>query len=187
MKIFFIILSVLPTIIFGQSQFNRDYEVVGQPEGFCTTIYQNGSYFTSGVVFYGSNGEYFLIEVNTNGDTLRKKLHGKPTTTYYLGSNSLFSDDSNFIFIGKEVDTNGTFPFVSKMNSDFDTIWTSTKWNLPEGDFFDGKKTRNGYIFAGMHDSSTTNFDILIVKCDTAGNLQWKKKSSQVNMNTRTV
>ncbi|MFZ5554708.1 MAG: T9SS type A sorting domain-containing protein [Bacteroidota bacterium] len=176
MKIFFIILSVLPTVVFGQPQFNRDYEVVGQPEGFCTTIYQNGSYFTSGVVFYGSNGKYYLIELNTNGDTLRKKLHGKPTASYYLGSNSLFSDDSNFIFIGKEVDTNGTFPFVSKMNFNFDTIWTSYKWNLPEGDFFDAKKTRDGYVFAGMHDSTTTNFDILIVKCDTSGNLQWKKK-----------
>lgn len=178
--VFYILFFIFPLEVLAQQPpFNKSYEISGVIDAFGNTIFDNNNYYTCGVISYGTTGKYFLIELDTNGDTIRTKIYGTSNEKYSIAFHSLIKDDSTFIFAGEINDTSGYYPFVSKLNMNFDTIWTSKKWNLENGDFLGGvRKARSGYVFAGMHDSTINNFDILVVKCDTAGNLEWKKKIS---------
>lgn len=125
MRSFISILCFLySTAISAQPLFNKSYEISGVIDAFGNTIYANGSYFTCGIISYGSTGKYYLIELNNNGDTIRTKIHGETNQKYLLGWNSLIMDDSSFVFAGTLQDTSGNHPFVAKLNYNFDTIST---------------------------------------------------------------
>ncbi len=158
----------------SQSYFNKAYDISGYGDGFSTLVFESDTFYTCGYADYGTLSKLFLLKLNTNGDTIKSRTFGKDTAAYIIGFNSILKKDSNFIVIGSEI-TDMRRPYVSYHNNNFDTIWTSYKWNLPFGDFQDGLILNNGIVLCGSIESTLGDQNFFLLKTDFNGGIIWQK------------
>lgn len=173
-KLFKILLFILISNSgISQNYFNRNYDFSGYGDGFGTILFENDTFYTSGKTVSGY-GKLLLLKLVSNGDTIFSKIFGKDSSSYYCGINSILKHNSNFITIGSEI-TDIRRPYVSYHNNNFDTIWTSYRWNTVFGDFQDGIILSDGLVLCGSTEVTVGDQNFYLLKTDFNGAILWQK------------
>lgn len=125
-----------------------------------------------------------VMKIDNSGNILWSKLYGTIGTDYASPLEGLIqTTDSGFVVVGISNNLTGVFnndPFIMKLNSNGDTVWTKGLSNQFNESFSSVKQTPDGgYIVTGRS-NSFGNFvtDALLIKFYANGNIQWQKRYS---------
>jgi len=127
---------------------------------------------------YGNgNSDYWLLKINSNGDTLWTKTYG--ASGIDEGWSFQITPDNGYILAGySDSFGNGDFDYyLIKTNSSGDTIWTHTYGGLND-EYGPGIQVNNdgGYSLCGATLSfSAGNLDIYFIRTDSNGDVLWSK------------
>jgi uncharacterized delta-60 repeat protein len=140
------------------------------PDGNFIVAGYTASYITGGMKFY-------LLKINTNGDTLWTKTYGISKTDIAYAITS--TPDGNFIVVGR-TEIPGTFRcdiYIIKINTDGDTLWTKTYGGINDDIARAVMPTPDGnFIIAGSTVSSDITFDdVYLLKIKPNGDTLWTK------------
>ncbi|MBP6658006.1 MAG: T9SS type A sorting domain-containing protein [Bacteroidia bacterium] len=134
---------------------------------------------------YGMN-DFSLIKLNTIGDTSWIKTFG--STQSELGWAIQQTNDSGYILVGETSGFNASVVdiYIVKTDINGDTLWTWVS-GIPNADFAKSVKQTGdgGFIVAGMcYDTVGGNYETLLLKFDSEGDLIWEKRLHNLNENT---
>lgn len=128
--------------------------------------------------------DVLVMKIDHTGNILWSKRYGTTGTDYASSLDGLIQTaDSGLVVVGITNNLTGVFnndPFIMKLNSNGDTLWTKGLSNQFNELFSSVKQTPDGgYIVTGRS-NSFGNFvtDALLVKFDADGNIQWQKRYS---------
>jgi hypothetical protein len=119
------------------------------------------------------------VRTDVNGDTLFTRIYGTPDNE--RGISLASTTDGGFVICGKSSSTiNGSLVFqalVMRIDSTGDLLWTKLFGDTLFQEAQSVATTADGgFIVCGSRDfTSVGNYDILLFKTDSAGNLQWSK------------
>ena len=180
MKKVIVIFFVLANLsLFSQDiNFNRTYS--GITPGLRNVIVEDDGYVGLGFDVYSDKLRIYIIKTDFYGDTIWTKTYGDTLSDYYHGTrNSLISNtNGGYSLAGFKVDDVNTTCLLVKFNSDFDTLWTKKYFNNPDFTVFYNhiQTSDGGYALVGSNDENDPDGDVLLVKTDNEGNMQWYKK-----------
>lgn len=171
----------------AQVYFNKRIDFDNRSEIAVSILVETEGYIITGSGRYLTDFSRRMMFVKTdlNGDTVIKKHYGKQGFSYSEGwSNSLIkTNDAGYALGGGVIDSaaNRSKALLVKYNEFGDTLWTKT-YTL--GDYDYAMKCRqtndNGFILAGFTQVYNGSFfeppDFYLIKTDSLGNLEWKKK-----------
>ncbi len=137
---------------------------------------QDGGFLLAGyTTSTGSGGkDVMLVKTDANGDSLWAKVYGGTNDDEaYAVAQTL---DNGYIVAGytKSSGVGGEDVLLLKLNSSGDSVWAKTLGGMSDDCANDLKVTYdNGYVIAGYTASfGAGNFDMLLIKTDSAGNMQ---------------
>jgi len=162
-----------------QTRFNKTYSVNYTPGLRNITEYNDSSYIGLGFDRYQSKLNILIIKLGLNGDTLWTKHYGDTIYDYYHGlRNCLKSNNYGYSIAGSRHDTTNISSMLMKFDSNFDTLWTQYYFNNTNFTvFYNHIQTEDkGFALVGVTDESDPDGDVLLVKTDSLGNMQWYKK-----------
>ena len=120
-----------------------------------------------------------LLSLDKNGNILWTKLYGQSGYYYYPGYNSLFKlIDGNYIIGGQIVDsTDHGNSFLTKFAPNGDTIWFKQyQDSIYNNAVYQIKPAIDGgFLLIGTTNSYENNYNVLLQKTDSFGNLEWQK------------
>jgi hypothetical protein len=185
----FLLLSLFPLIVEGQSYFNKSYPSLipyTSSQYFPVLLFSvqqtdDGGYLSVGS--YADTTGWYLQTIKTNelGDTIKTSRLGEYNHTYSAGyGGSLFKTiDNMFSVCGviryPDLNEDG---LLLKLNSFGDTIWSKTYGDSLPQRFRAGCQNSNGeYYLAGYYGvSQPNNTDMWLLKADSLGNILWSKR-----------
>jgi hypothetical protein len=121
-----------------------------------------------------------LLHVDYQGNTVWTKSYGNEIYDYYHGTrNSLIENsDGGYSLAGSQNNDTINACMLMKFDQNFDTVWT--KLYFDNADFtvlYNHIQTIDGgYALVGTHDEDDPDGDVLLIKTDSEGNMQWYKK-----------
>lgn len=130
-----------------------------------------------GVIISGiSNGDLYLIRADSLGDTLWTKRFFGETLGWMANIQQTF--DGGYITAGNYISITSMSDdmYLIKTDANGDTIWTKT-YGLPGVDVATAvvQTSDSGYVILGKTPSSVTDFDLCLIKTDSAGDVEWAK------------
>ncbi len=146
---------------------------------------------------YGAgSADIYFIRTDVNGDTLFTKVYG--TVDNEKGTSFSTTTDGGFIICGKSSSMiSGTLVYkaiLMRIDSSGNQVWTKLFGDTLFQEAQSVAQTNDGgYIVCGSRDfTASGNYDILLFKTDSMGNIQWSKTyggnkgdaSYTVNLNT---
>lgn len=160
--------NLLWTKLYGSSGF--------ETTGFMQPVSDGGFILAGNTSAFGAGADALIIRTDANGDTLWTKIFQTPIADVAA---SVTTDlNGNFYACGRSGDSPSQTAsiFLTKLDDNGDSLWTKyyndTAWN----EFDDVKITsQNELIFCGASTSSGNDFDALIAKADTNGNIIWNR------------
>ncbi|MCE3280529.1 MAG: lipoprotein [Bacteroidetes bacterium] len=179
--IIFFFLITAPVLVISQVRFNNVYDLYGTWDHATTVIPEADGYFVAGTTAGNSgwNRKLALMRIDLNGNLLWAKNHSIPSASLYDNYDAFIKTcDSNYVYAGSV--NNGVTTqdvVIIKFNQNGDTLWQKT-FGDTTFDWWGNqcKETLDkGFIIAGSAHVSSSNSDCLLIKTDSAGNLQWKK------------
>lgn len=177
-KLFCLILLFSPVHVFCQITFQKTFGGTNA-EFFWSLQPTDGGYILVGNTSSFGQGDIYLIKTNDYGDTIWTKTFGGSLSEYGL---SVYpTNDGGYIISGGTYSSGAgnSDGYLVKTDSSGNFIWSKTYGNLYNEDInivrptFDG-----GYILLGSSSSfgtSTTDFDIYLIKTDSNGDTIWTK------------
>ncbi|HEY3250105.1 MAG TPA: SBBP repeat-containing protein [Ignavibacteria bacterium] len=162
---------------------DRYYEEPGYGGAPCDVDYYNGNIFVCGYYFADSLSRIVTIKYNQTG-VRQFVLNYDRGTNYYNQSNSMFIDDSGYIYV-----TGKSWKFISDPRAfvDFITLKYNSEGQLQWSALFNGLGDSddvahsvitdlNGNVYvAGNSYTAGTEWDLTLVKYNSAGVRQWVK------------
>jgi hypothetical protein len=169
--------SLVWTKTIGGSNFETGW-VVRQTSDLGFIIIGSTSSFGSG------NDDIFFVKTDLNGDTLWTKTFGG--TFMDRGASAQQTLDSGYIITG----TTGSFGAggydvcLIKTDASGNLSWTKTFGSINvEWGVFIQQTTDGGYIIVGDENGfGAGDYDIFLIKTDSAGNLMWTKTFGGINL-----
>ena len=164
----------------GDTIWTRNYG--GMDWDFCRQLVSlpDGGFAVFGQTFsYGAgDGDFYLLRLNSDGDTLWTKTYGGPGLE--SGESIALASDGGFYLGGYTASFGAGMHdiYVVRTNSDGDTLWTKT-FGGPEDDFGYAIAVTpdNGYVVAGgTYNNTPGKSDFTIIKEE--GTQQWVRNSS---------
>jgi uncharacterized delta-60 repeat protein len=164
----------------GDTIWTRSYG--GADWDFCRQLVSlpDGGFAVFGQTFsYGAgNGDFYLLRLNSNGDTLWTKTYGGPELE--SGESIALASDGGFYLAGYTTSFGAGMHdiYVVRTDQDGDTLWTKT-FGGPEDDFGYAIDVTpdDGYVVAGGTNNNTPGkSDFTIIKDE--GTSQWVRNSS---------
>lgn len=146
---------------------------------------------------YGAgSADIYFIRTDVNGDTLFTKVYG--TIDNEKGTSFSTTNDGGFIICGKSSSMiSGTLVYkaiLMRIDSSGNQVWTKLFGDTLFQEAQSVAQTNDGgFIVCGSRDfTASGNYDILLFKTDSMGNIQWSKTyggnkgdaSYTVNLNT---
>lgn len=183
-KAFFTFLFVLLTSVgHGQINFQKIYGYFyTSSSANSATILQT---LDSGFLILGVNNDTvnggiynaYLMKTNNFGDTLWTKLYG--TANNESASKLIQTTDGGFAFTGNS----NTDAYLIKTGLNGDTLWTKKYSASTSSIPLDLIQTSDGgYIITGWTDVSFGNNNIILMKTNSTGELQWAKSIGGSNL-----
>ena len=198
-----LLIYLLPTIIFCQTNFIRHYTQQPVNPGYYNmdltdiiSIDTNHFFLATSLSPYnggcfGASSDVVLMKTTFDGEPLWTKMYDSHPwdvfkTDFFetFANNMILTSDTNFIVTSQGFTMNsGSIPFIFKINLSGDLLWSkgyddyfNTRHILDIKETFD-----NGFIFTGSSEFDL-NFPppyianvIYLVKLDSIGNLEWCK------------
>jgi hypothetical protein len=122
-------------------------------------------------------GDYWLIRMDENGDTLWTRTYGGPEydEPYHL----MIAADAGYLILGQTMSfgAGGNDMWLLKTNADGDSLWSRT-YGGPDGDgaWRIAKSSDGGYILVGVTSSyGAGGDDVYLIKTDVNGDTLWTK------------
>jgi len=141
---------------------------------------ENKSFLFTGLISAGKdNLDGFVAEVTSQGNLEWIKTYGGDQND--LGHSIKVGEDSHFLMFGysKSYGTSNNSPWLVKINSKGEEVWNYTYGSHSEERIVGGFiTTDNSCILLGYvikESDQGANWDILLLKVDTMGNLDWLK------------
>lgn len=163
----------------GDTLWTRTYGGPGYDGFLSAKQLPDGGYICAGYtnMLAGTNGDFFLVRLNSSGDTLWAKAYGGSYGD--TGIEVFRTNDNGFLLVGF------TFSFGVNDN-DFYLVKTDSSGNLLWSKTYGGNKIdyllaaceTQGYLLVGMSKSYGAGIDTtnaIAVNVDTAGNVLWSK------------
>jgi hypothetical protein len=129
-------------------------------------------------LLYGKQKNIHLSKLNFSGDTIWHKIHDTPT--WLVGEMVLKCDDNGYLIAGMEqnVSADTTKGYVLKVDSLGNFEWDKRYIMGNDARFFSVQPTPwdGGYILGGMGYSTTTGYDMFVVKIYANGDTMWTKR-----------
>ncbi|MFH2142043.1 MAG: hypothetical protein ABIJ97_06460, partial [Bacteroidota bacterium] len=158
-------------------RFNNTY--TGDLPGLRNIEIVDDGYIGLGFNYYSGKIQIFILKIDTFGDTLWTKHYGDTIYNYYHGErNSLIKNyDGGYSLAGSRHDATNNACLLVKFDNNFDTLWTKLFFNNPDfTTFYNHVQTSDsGYACIGYTNEFDPDGDILLVKTDAMGNMQWYK------------
>lgn len=182
-KILFILVFVYGVnILFAQDvKFNKVFERI-------YPVVRNVITTEEGYIAVGGDyNEYWKIDIlivgfDRYGELLWEKTYGDTIYHYYHGTrNSLIENsDGGYSLSGHRTNSENEYRacMLTKFDQNFDTIWTKLYFDNPDFTVFYNhiQTSDGGYALVGSNDEDDPDGDVLLVKTDSEGNMQWYKK-----------
>ncbi|MBK7854216.1 MAG: T9SS type A sorting domain-containing protein [Bacteroidetes bacterium] len=167
--------NILWTKAYGRGDFDQLTSAVQTYDGNFVCA---GSVTDSSV--YGR--DVLVMKIDNAGNILWSKRYGTTGTDLASTLDGLIQTiDSGFVVVGITNNLTGTFnndPFIMKLNSNGDTLWTKGFSNINNELFSSVRQTPDGgFIVTGRSNSfGNLVMDALLVKFDANGNIEWQKR-----------
>jgi hypothetical protein len=132
------------------------------------TTLADGGFMVVGSMAIGSYEYISVLKISQNGDILWKKAPSRILTSYDFNYSITATADSNFLVAGTLYDTmvGNDRPFLLKINSDADPLWTKTYGTNSGGSAHKILQTRDGnFLVVGSN----------IMKINPNGDTIWTK------------
>ncbi len=158
------------TRTYGGSQWDAANDIIEIDSGYIILGSTNS---------YGAGeGDIYLIRINDNYDTVWTRTYGGVGNDDGLEIQSTY--DGGYIIIGSTASYGaGDYDlYILKINTLGDTVWTRTFGGAGwDGGLSVMETSDSGYIATGaISDAGPSEADLLIVKYDRNGNVQWSKR-----------
>jgi hypothetical protein len=175
-------LWVIKTDSDGNLVWDKTFDGEGTPishdYGNSIALTLDGGYLVLGATFTSedtANYDLWLINLNAVGETLWEKKIGGEDSEY--GWSIQKTTDSGFIITG--VDSYGTSQeslWLIKTDSSGTVVWNETYSGIGRARGSAVEQTADGgYIVAGYTYTESSYYDVLLIKTDDMGNLNWSK------------
>ncbi|MFH2144085.1 MAG: hypothetical protein ABIJ97_16790 [Bacteroidota bacterium] len=182
--IYILILLFFAKVCISQTiRFNNTYFPFTYQEADNIFEYQDGYVMVGGGIDVAEPGQKIKIIIyylDSVGDEIWMKTYGDTIYDYYFGErNSLFKNaDGGFSLAGNKVGQGNIACMLTKFDQNFDTLWTKLYFNNPDFTvFYNHIQTDDGgYALVGSNDEDDPDGDVLLVKTDSLGNMEWYKK-----------
>lgn len=166
---------------FGAVQWNKTFGGVGHQECDSLIATSDGGYVIVGNLLSDINWGYhriFLVKFNATGDMIWNQTFGVGNSNYYAHS-LIESTDGGIAVVGYASAGNGAAILI-KYSSSGSFMWDRTYLSNRLSEGFDVINTSDGgYAITGIIDQNETYlteiYDMLLVKVDSTGALQWNK------------
>ncbi len=158
------------TRTYGGSQFEAANDIIEIDSGYI---------MLGGTTSYGSGaGDIYLVKIDDNYDTLWTRTYGGAGDDGECEIHRTY--DGGYIIIGSTASYGaGDYDlYILKINALGDTAWTRTFGGAGwDGGLSVIETSDSGYIATGaISDAGPSEADLLIVKYDRNGNVQWSKR-----------
>ena len=164
----------------GDTLWTKTYGTYHYDYATCVHQTNDGGYIIFGDTdsFYPARWNGWLIKTNSTGDTLWTRVFTGPKY-YFIQSGIELSAGNGYVFAGYTKTSAGGPEdiWLVRTNVSGDTVWTKTfgdsERDVPNSIY---RTTDGGFIISGGTESpSAGDFDALIIKADSDGNLDWSK------------
>ncbi len=171
-------LIIIKTNSVGDTTWTKTYGGVNDDWGKSIKQTFDGGYivFGSTLSFGAGGGDFYLMKVNSTGDTMWTKTFGEIGDDY--SSSIIQTSDSGFVMCGNTSSFGAIIKgYLIKTNSVGDTMWTKSFGADSVTVINDVKQTNDsGYIIFGSTNSfGAGNFDLYLIKTNASGDTVWSK------------
>lgn len=161
---------------FSQNTFQRSFGYNTDDQGYRVIQTNDGGYLM-GCMVTGANDDYYLIKLNSSGDTLWTRRYGLLSNDFL--SKVIQTNDGGYLFSGATEYSAATYKAaIFKLNANGDTTWTRNfQGTLCSTIASDVVQTSDGgYAFVGSTDCwGAGNKDFYFVKLNAAGDTVFTK------------
>ncbi len=167
---------LIKTDTLGTVQWNKTFGESDDDYGYSVRQTTDGGYIVVGTSFYDyDSAKVRLIKTDASGNTQWQKIFYRSDGDY--GTSVQQTSDGGYIIAGATSGSYSSDVWLIKTDALGDMQWNQT---LDVGDYDFGwsvqSTTDGGYIIAGeTYNSMTDYYDVLLIKTDASGNMQWNK------------
>lgn len=176
-KLFVFIIMMISTFVYANAQttFQKAFGTPTNNLAYCVQQTNDGNYIAAGgtVDFIDYDYDFFVVKLNTNGDTIWTRVIGSPF--YDETANSIQqTNDSGYIICGERYQTGVSSKniFLVKTNATGNVQWTKT---FDAGNIESGvmalQTNDGGYIILGLIEYPIPR--ICVIKTNAVGDTTW--------------
>jgi len=162
--------------------FDSIYDCNNNKYATAFTTYETGyGYFTAGISYWVTGKVICVLKTDKYGNKLEVKNFGRSGCDIWPGTqgSQTKTTDGGYALGGGLTSSLNDKVLLVKFNANGDTVWTRAYGDNISGSFYTGRQCKQtwdkGFIIVGEKDMGGTNEDVLLVKTDSLGNLQWQK------------
>jgi hypothetical protein len=147
---------------YGGSDYDYGWSLVQTPDSGFIVVGATSSFSTG-------NQDIYVIRTNSIGDTIWTKTYG--TINDDWASSLIETFDGNFVISG-----NSSGIFLIKIDISGNILWTKAFSSSSDG--YNASVVQSddgGFVIAGKIYSTTSIYDVVLLKTDSTGNLIWNK------------
>ena len=168
---------LIKTDAFGNVQWAKTYGGPGYDEAFSVQETSGGGYIVAGITnSFGAGFDILLIKTDANGNVQWAKTYGGTDNDLVYSVQQ--TSDGGYILAGGTTSfgVGGGDIFLIKTDAFGNVQWAKTYGGPGYDEAFSVQETSGGgYIVAGITNSFGAGLDILLIKTDANGNVQWAK------------
>ncbi|HYV90573.1 MAG TPA: T9SS type A sorting domain-containing protein [Chitinophagales bacterium] len=175
---------VIKTDSNGDVEWSKIYGTSANDQGYDIRQTLNGEYVVAGFTTINAGAHYdsYVLKISSSGSLIWSEIFGAANNegVYTID----FAANGNYIFAGKsEMNSNGAADYLLlEMDTSGNIIWMKNYGGVGYEVAVQVRRTAdNGFIMSGYSDSYTSSgdYDLLAVKTDSAGNLEWANNYQQ--------
>ncbi|HLG35845.1 MAG TPA: T9SS type A sorting domain-containing protein [Bacteroidia bacterium] len=146
-------------------------------EGYAMQQTSDNGFIIAGMTrsFGSGNADMYIVKTDNSGNLLWTQVFGHSGNEYAYSIKE--TSDGGFIIAGKgSVGAGGTDMLLVKTNSTGNILWSKTFGTTANEDGYSVEQTNDsGFIIAGSNGVTSGYYNVLLIKTDTSGTLQWSK------------